>query len=636
MRTETTAQAIERVLEQARSTEIPPADVCLDLARLYYEAGDYHQAFRWCVRVVDAGSDYRSWDAASRVLKRILGSYRPDSQRSLKLAILGSYTTDQLVDLVRLIAARRGISVEVYQAGFGLYQQEVLDEKSGLYAFDPDLVLLAVHDGEVRLPGFAEDPEEAVESEVSRWTSIWDKIRSGTGAKVIQTNFVLRPEDPFGQISARLPGTRRSMMAKLNMRLGEEAGEEIAILDCEHLASVCGRNTWFDDRYWYRSKQAVGFDALPLMATNLMGLVSAELGLSRKCLVLDLDGTLWGGVVGEDGYEGIKIGHGPDGEAFAAFQEYILSLKERGIVLAVCSKNDETAAKEPFEHHPDMRLALDDFAMFIANWEPKPDNLKRIAEGLDLGTDALVFVDDRPNEREAVRQALPEVDVVVVPEDPAGYTHALAAYPYFEMSAFTTDDARRAEQYRARAQAADLEAQASTLEDFWEDLEMHATIGEFDELRMPRVVQLIGKTNQFNLTTKRHGWADVESLIADDDNVHFYVELSDRFGDHGLVAVVICRRVDDVMEIDTMLMSCRVIGRSLETTILSEVTSKAIEKGCTAVRGVYKKTAKNDLVADLYPKLGFEQEAEDADGSMWVYKLANGPIANPYISVEER
>lgn len=636
MSTQATAQRIEEALSRARSTEIPPADACLDLARLHYEVDDYQEALRWCVRVVDAGVDYRSWDAASRVLKRILGSYRPHSERSVKLAVLGSYTTDQLVDLVRLVATQRGISLEVYQAGFGLYRQEVLDTSSGLYAFEPDLVLIAVHDGEVRLPNFAEDPNAEVESEVSRWTSIWGQIHSGTGAKVIQANFALRPEDPFGNISARLPGTRRSMMARLNMRLGEEAGTEVAILDCEHLASILGRRAWFDDRYWYHSKQAVGFDALPSMATNLIGLVSSELGLSRKCLVLDLDGTLWGGVVGEDGYEGIKIGHGPDGEAYAAFQDYILSLKNRGIILAVCSKNDEATAKEPFQHHPDMRLKLDDFAIFIANWEPKPDNLERIAKGLDLGTDALVFVDDRPNEREAVRQAIPEVDVLAIPEDPAGYIHALAAYPYFEMSAFTADDGRRAEQYRARAQAAELEARASTLEDFWEDLEMRASIGGFDELHMPRVVQLIGKTNQFNLTTRRHSSADVESLIARDDNIHFYVELSDRFGDHGLVAVVICCRAGDRMEIDTLLMSCRVIGRSVEAMILSEITSRAIEKGCTEVRGVYRKTAKNELVADLYPRLGFEQEGEDAEGSTWIYDLTNGPIPNGFISVEAR
>lgn len=636
MRPETTTQAIENALEKARSVEIPSADVCLELARLYYEADDYQQAFRWCVRVVDAGLDYRSWDAASRVLKRVLNSYRPDTHRAVKLAVLGSYTTDQLVDLVRLVAARRGISVELYQAGFGLYQQEVLDNESGLYAFGPDLVLLALHEGQVMLPGFSDDPEGEVEAEVARWTSFWGRIRSGPGGKVIQTNFVSRPEDPFGHISARLPGTRRSMMTRLNMRLGEEAGNEVVILDCEYLASVCGRKTWFDDRYWYRSKQAVGFDALPSMARSLVALISAELGLSRKCLVLDLDGTLWGGVVGEVGYQGIKIGHGPDGEAFAAFQEYILSLKDRGIVLAVSSKNDEATAKEPFQHHPDMRLTIDDFAMFIANWEPKPDNLKRIARGLDLGTDALVFVDDGPNEREAVRQALPEVDVLVIPEDPAHYIHALAAYPYFETSSFTTDDARRAEQYRTRAQAAELEAQASTLEDFWEDLEMRATIGEIDEFRMPRVVQLIGKTNQFNLTAKRYGWDDVESLVADDNNIHFYVELSDRLGDHGLVAVVICRRIGDRMEIDTLLMSCRVIGRSLEAMILSEVTSRARDKGCTKVQGVYRKTAKNGLVADLYPRFGFEQEAEDAEGSTWIYDLARGPISNPYIAVDGR
>lgn len=426
------------------------------------------------------------------------------------------------------------------------------------------------------------------------------------------------------------------MAAAVNMKLGERAGDKVAILDCDHLASIQGRGSWFDDRYWFRSKQAVGFDALPLMATHLSGLISAELGLSRKCLVLDLDGTLWGGVVGEDGVEGIDLGHGPDGEAFMAFQDYIASLKSRGVILAVCSKNDEAAAKEPFERHPDMRLGLDDFAMFVANWEPKPDNLRTIAKSLDLGLDALVFVDDRPNEREAVRQALPEVDVLVLPEDPAGFVPALAAYPYFEMSAFTADDGSRTEQYRARAQASGLEAQASTIEDFWQDLEMRAVIGGFDELRMPRVVQLIGKTNQFNLTTRRHSRSEVESLIAREDNIHFCVELSDRFGDHGLVGVVIGVRDGETMEIDTMLMSCRVIGRSLEATVMAEITRRAAEIGCTKVRGVYRKTAKNNLVADLYANFGFERADSDDAETSWIYDLTNGPISNPYITVEAR
>jgi FkbH-like protein len=626
--------AIAVHLERASETEVPAAEVCVDLARAYLDAGDHEQALMWCRRVVDAGLDYRAWDAAARILKRIRREHRFQANRTAKLAVLGSYTTDQLVDLLGLVAVRRGIDLEIYQAGYGQYQQEILDPDSRLHSFGPDLVLVAVHDRDLSLPGFTNDPAEAVKAEVERWTSLWGLVESRIGAKVIQTNFVARPEDPFGHLSSRLPGSRRSMVAAVNTGLGAAAGQNVAILDCDYLASLQGRDSWFDDRYWYRSKQAVGFDALPLLATHLMSLVAAEVGLSRKCLVLDLDGTLWGGIIGEDGLEGIGLGHGPDGEAFTAFQDYIVALKNRGVILAACSKNDEAAAKSPFESHPDMRLSLDDFAIFVADWEPKPDNLRRIAASLDLGLDALVFVDDRPHERDAVRQALPEIDVIVLPEDPAAYVPTLAAYPYFAMAAFTDEDSRRTDQYRARAQAAELESHASSIDEFLTSLEMRARIGEFDAIRLPRIVQLIGKTNQFNLTSRRHGRPEVEAMISDPDVVSFYVELADRFGDHGLVGVVIGRRHDETMEIDTFLMSCRVIGRSVEATILAEISRLALEMGCSRLEGIYRRTAKNKLVSDLYEKFGFEEKHFDSDGSVWIYDLDRGPMANEYITVE--
>lgn len=624
---------IAQLLERARESETPTAEVCLDLSRAYIETGDPVEAFSWATRVVDAGLDYISWDAASRVLAGITKSELPQFRRSAKLAVLGSYTTRQLIQLIGLVAARRGIQLDIYEAGYAQYQQEILDQGSGLWAFDPDYILLAIHEGALVVPGFSKDPARVVESELTRWTSLWATIHSRSNAKVILTNFVARPEDPFGHLSARLEGTRRSMISALNAGLGQAAGEAVAILDCDHLASVAGHHVWFDDRYWFRSKQAIGFNALPLVASHFVGLLASELGMSRKCLVLDLDGTLWGGVLGEDGLENLALGDGADGEAFVAFQEYIGALKARGIVLAICSKNDMDLARSSFELHPSMRLKLDDVSVFVADWNPKPDNLKRIAQELDLGLDALVYVDDNPAERAAVRWQLPEVDVISLPEDPAGFVESLANYPFFAMSSFTPEDESRTEQYRARAQAAGLKASVNSFEEFLQQLKMSATIGDFDDFQLSRIAQLIGKTNQFNLTGRRRTRAEIESLRRMPDFTHFYVSLRDLFGEHGVVGVVIGQRRDEFLEIDTLLMSCRVIGRTVETVMLSELHARAADMGCAYLKGTYRPSTKNGLVADLYQRYGFREVEHDSDESVWLYELSKGPVDNQFIEV---
>jgi FkbH-like protein len=621
------------VLERLRSSESPDASECLMLARAFLEAGQPSEALGWCVRVADSDSGYVNWDSAARLLATIPKEARPAPKRHAKLAVLGSYTTSQLVDMLELVAANRGVDLDIYEAGYQQYMQEILDDRSGLWGFDPDFVLLAVHEADLELPELTSEPSDAVDAEVERWASIWDAVTSRSRAKVIQTNFVARPEDPFGHFSARMSGSRRSMVEAVNRRLGIEAGDAVTILDCRYLASIIGLDKWIDDRYWHLSKQAVGFDALPALATHLIATLGAELGISRKCLVLDLDGTLWGGVVGDDGWENLRLGDGPDGEAYVAFQEYVKSLKNRGIVLAVCSKNDEATAKDVFRKHPAMKLDLDDISMFVANWDPKPDNIRYIAESLDLGLDSLVFVDDHPGERASVRWALPDVDVLPLPENPGGFVRALGRYPFFAMASFTPEDLRRTEQYRARAGAATLKTEVDSLEDFLDRLDMTAVIGRFDEYSLNRVTQLVNKTNQFNLTGRRYSRVEIESMQASADTTGFHIQLSDRFGDHGIVAVAIGRVDGSDLEIDTFVMSCRVIGRTLETVVISELAERARDMGCSQVRGLYKASAKNGLVADLYERLGFDESGSTGDYSIWTYDVERGPVAHPFIEV---
>ena len=627
--------ALESYLGAATGTEIPPAALCLRLARTCLALGDEAEALRWAAAVTDDGDDFGSWHSAATLVQGIATAPPASGLRAARLALLGSYTTTQLGPLLRLAALRRGVLLEVRECAYGQYRQEILDPASATHDFDPELVLLAVHEGEVRLPPFSDTPAADVETELHRWTGLWNALRERSTARIVQHNFAIPPEVPLGHLATRLPGARYRMLQALNHRLGEAAGDQVSIVDCDRLAAWVGKQHWFDPRYWHHAKQAVGLGALPLLARHTAAVIAADLGLRRKCLVLDLDNTLWGGVIGEDGLAGIRLGNGVDGEAFCAFQEYIARLKDTGIILAVCSKNNPADAREPFEKHPEMRLSLDDFAAFQANWESKAENLRAIARTLSIGLDALVFVDDNPAEREVIRQLLPEVAVVPLPEDPAHYVRCLSEHLHFESSSFTAEDTARTAQYRARAQVQQLETGAESLESFYRSLHMQATVRPFDDVDLPRVAQLIGKSNQFNLTTRRHSLAQLQAFMRDPDCVHFSLRLRDRFTDHGLVAVMIAFRRGPVLDVDTWLMSCRVIGRTVEAEMLHQLCRRALELGCSSLRGTYLPTAKNAMVSGIFERFEFQHIDEDvpAGATVWRYDLEErGPIRNGFIA----
>ena len=626
--------AIERYLAAANGSHTPPASLCLKLARSYEQVGDQQSACRWAVAVVDAGDEYPSWQTASVLLQRCQSVGGMAFRRSVRVALTGSFTTTQLAQMLRLAAGRIGIGMEIYESPYGQYEQELIDSQSPLYASAPDILVLAVAERDLRLPQCSDSPEEEIKAEVCRWTKLWEAVAKNSRARLIQYNFALPSESPMGHLGARLPGSRYMMTRAVNIRLGELAGNSVSIVDCEHLSAVFGKQRWSDPRYWHLAKQAVSFEALPFLARHTAAVMAADLGLTRKCLVLDLDNTLWGGIIGEDGLAGIRLGDGVEGEAFVAFHEYILKLKNKGIILAVCSKNNEADAKEPFEKHPEMRLKLEDFALFIANWQPKPDNLKAIAKALDLGLDSLVFVDDNPVECAAIRQLLPEVDVIPLPADPAYYTRTLSDYLLFEASSFTIEDTKRTDQYRSRSQIMELKASAGSLEDFYHSLCMKAVVQSFDDFHLPRIAQLIGKTNQFNLTTRRHAMPQLQAFVNDDNCAHFYLRLRDRFADHGLVSLMIALRRAQTLEIDTWLMSCRVLGRTVEATMLQHLFERAQELGCTSVRGIYIPTAKNAMAKDVFARFGFALIEEIGGSSVWSYDLmGNPPIKNEFIEV---
>jgi FkbH-like protein len=614
---------IEQDIDQylATMSESPSPSLCMKLARSYERLGKYGEACGWAETVADADADFAAWQAASSLLQRCAIPGQSAGRRKAKVAVLSSYTTTQFVPMLRLAAKRFGIIVELYESRFGQFQQDIIDESSALYAFAPDFIVLVVHHGDVGIPDYSESPEKDIETELRRWTALWRLVAERSTARVVQYNFALPCEAPMGHLGARLSGSKYMMMQALNARLGEEAGTAVSIVDCERLSALFGKQRWFDPRYWHLAKHAVALDALPLLARHTAAVIGADLGVNRKCLVLDLDNTLWGGVIGEDGLAGIRLGNGVDGEAYVAFQEYLLKLKNKGIILAVCSKNNHADAIEPFTKHPEMRLKLEDIALFVANWQSKPDNIRTIANTLGIGLDALIFLDDNPVERAGVRQLVPEVEVIALPDDPSQYTRTVSQCLGLETGSFTGEDRARSEQYRARAQIMEAERSAGSIEEFYKSLQMEAIVAPFDELHMPRIAQLIGKTNQFNLTTRRHGLPQLRAFVNDPNCVHQFLRLRDRFTDHGLVSLMIAFRQGDVLDIDTWLMSCRVIGRTVETVMLSHLCQVAESLGCTLIRGTHIPSAKNAMVAEVYAKFGFELVDRSEGSSTWQYDL---------------
>jgi FkbH-like protein len=625
--------ALDAYAKAAGLTELPTAEVCARMARAHEDAGDRTTARAWALRVLEGGDDFASWDAASRVVERV-GVAPEVVRRRVRIGLLGTYTTAYLARLLRLVGAARGIDIECYEGGYDQLSQEVLDPASGLAQFAPDVIVFAVDARAAGLPEWSDTPDADVETACNSWRALWKHVGE-LGAAVIQHNFVVPPEAAIGHLDSQLRGTRYHMLAALNARMASEDPATVHVVDCERVAGRFGKDAWCDPLWWDRAKLGVSLPASPVLARHTAAVLSGYLGLGRKCLVLDLDNTCWGGVIGEDGIAGIQLGGDAAGDAYVAFQERVLALKRRGVLLAACSRNDPHVAREPFELHADMRLGLDDFAMFVANWDSKVDNIKHIALELGIGLDALAYADDNPVERQEVRQFLPMVDVLAMPDQPSLYARALSDYVWFETASYTTEDAHRTEQYRARQEVGALERSAESIDDFYRGLRMESVVSPITEADLLRVAQLVGKTNQFNLTGRRRDAGALETLMNDAANLHLTLRLRDRFTDHGLVGVLIGHVDADAVDIDTWLLSCRVIGRTAERTMLGALSAEARRRGCTTLRGMYIPTTNNGLVRDLYPSLGFELLEDDDGTTTWSRAIDDDVInGSPFIDTE--
>jgi FkbH-like protein len=600
--------------------------------RALVAAGRFDEAWRLMTDELLGGTQTAAWSAARNLLRagRQAG-WGPAASRRIRLAVLSTHEATELSEQLRIAVLALGIDAELYLAPYGQVEQEALGNGSGLSAFGPTHVLIAPATADLGLPELAEDAEQLLAMEVNRWESLWERIRRDHGARVIQHGFVVPDETPLGHLAMRLPGSRISLIRELNRRLAATAGNEVLMVDCERLAARLGKSRWLDPRLWHGTRQPLAHEALPILARETAAVIAGDVGRAARCLVLDLDNTLWGGVVGEDGVDGIVVGEGPEGEAYAAFQEYVAALHGRGVVLAVASKNDPEDARRPFAEGRRMRLKLDDFASFTADWRRKPEQIAEIAETLGIGLDAIVFADDNAAECAEVAATLPEVATICLDVPPSERVRTLAGCLRFELPALSREDRQRQRSYAARARAAELRAGAATVEDFWRSLGMRARVRAVEGGSLDRVAQLIQKTNQFNLTLRRHSREHIESLAADPTAICHTLELEDRFASHGLIGVAIALSGADgeTALIDTLLLSCRVIGRTAELHMLSHLSAAAVSNGFGRMRGVYVPGARNSLVADLYPRLGFVANGDDHS---WDYDLvANGPIESRFI-----
>jgi FkbH-like protein len=545
-----------------------------------------------------------------------------------RVALLGGSTTSELRASLELFLLAWGIRPTFYESGYDRFYEEVMIDDAALRAFAPDIIVLHTTHHNIRSWPTPLDDEAQVQAhfaeEYGRFEAVWRRLLEQSDCLILQNNFDPPPLNPLGHLGSSAPFGQQRFVARLNAALAAFAEEQprLRINDIHRLAALTGLSAWSTPRYWLGYKMAVTPEAAVALAHQTAKIVRAALGKTKKCLVLDLDNTLWGGVIGDEGVEGLRLGNEtPEGEAYSAVQRYCKELKARGVLLAVCSKNDSEVARLGFSH-PDSILSLDDFSAFEASWEPKPQGLERIARELNIALDSLVFLDDNPFERELVASQLPDVAVAKV-TDVTSFAEVIDREGYFEPFSLTADDLPRAALYADNAKRAAAEAKYSSYEEYLASLEMSAEIAPFSDVYMERIAQLTNKTNQFNLTTRRYTLGQIAGIANNPEYVTLYGRLADRFGDNGVVSIVIGRAARGELHLDLWLMSCRVLKRTLELAMFDALCEAARARGVYTLVGRYVRTAKNGMVADHYGKLGFTLVEQDGDTFTWRLALAD-------------
>ncbi len=543
---------------------------------------------------------------------------RRDTQnlKNIKVALLGDTATQFLNIALKGTAINEGFNLEVFEADFGQISRQIMDPTSEFYEFNADYTIIFESSHKLLSQYYKSYDSQLsfAENKIKYIEELYHTIQSRTKSRVIYCNFPIINNQIFGNFSNKVESSFVFQQNKLNYLLSAEIAskkDNFFIADLLSIQNKWGRDFMFTPNIYVNTEMVLSLDVLPIVAHHMFSIISSLEGKFKKCLILDLDNTTWGGIIGDDGLEKIQIGSLGIGKAFTEFQHWVKALQKRGVILAVCSKNDEDKAKEPFEKHPDMVLKLDDIAVFVANWDNKADNIRKIQSILNIGFDSMVFLDDNPFERNLVRENLPDVCVPELPEDPAEYLEYLYSLNLFETASFSENDAERTKQYQVEAQRViDLES-FTDVNDFLKSMNMVSEVQGFNNFSKPRVSQLTQRSNQFNLRTVRYTEQEVESLMNSENHHTISFTLEDKYGDNGLICVIVLEKKDpETLFIDTWLMSCRVLKRGMEDFTLNTIVDTAKKNGFKYIVGEYLPTAKNQMVKDHYERLGFQAHEE--------------------------
>ena len=535
------------------------------------------------------------------------------NSKKIKIAVLGNCATQFFSKSIEGYAKLSGLNVAVLDTDYNQIDAQLLDDESEVYKYKPDAILIWLATDKLYeefLDTTLEMRASFAELTMQRLVHYWDLVARNCNARILQPNFTEIDDKALGQYSCKVKSTFTYQIRKLNFMLEEAMNSRKDVYPIDFLSVQIqeGQHSFFDGALYYNAKMTISLDVMPKIAKAVVDVLLAMEGRIKKCIILDLDNTLWGGVIGDDGLGGIQIGELGRGHAFWNFQRWLKQLKECGIILAVCSKNNEEIAKEPFEKHEEMVLRLSDISVFVANWNDKASNIKLIQETLNIGMDSIVFIDDNPFERNLVKSLISEIEVPDLPEDPALYLNFLQECNYFETVSFTGANADRTKQYQAEYERRQLQMTFDSIDKYLESLEMVGEIKPFDSVHYARIAQLTQRSNQFNLRTIRYTEDEIERIANDSKYITLYYTLKDRFGDHGLVSVVIMERISDAeVFIDTWLMSCRVLKRGMEEFIVNGIIREAKKNGFEIINAEYIATPKNSMVKDIYKNMGFAE-----------------------------
>lgn len=545
--------------------------------------------------------------------------------KKLKIALLGDSATQHLAQAIRGHGYEVGFNLEVFEADYDQIDRQILYGGSELYQSQPEYVILFQSTQKLRQKFYSTDISRRdmfAQDEAARFSGLLAELSKNIqGVKIILANFMELNDSVFGQYANKTNLSFLYQIRHLNCELMTLAvnTRNLFVCDIASLTAVFGHTAALDNRNYITAGMAFGLEFLPTVAKGLVDIVQAASGASKKCLILDLDNTLWGGIIGDDGVANIQIGNLQQGKAFTELQHWARELAQRGVMLAICSKNDENIAKVPFENHPDMVLKLDDIAIFVANWDSKVDNIKKIKSFLNIGYDSIVFVDDNPYERGVVKHHLPEITVPDLPEDPADYLPFLSGLNLFETTAYTQDDRKRTAYFQQELKREITQSSFTDERDFLRSLGMTCEIHPFSAFNIPRAAQLLQRSNQFNLRTIRYTEEDLQYFSTSDAYLSWTFSVHDQFGSYGLISLVIGRIEGDELSIDTWVMSCRVLKRGVENLALNEIVDGARSLGVQRIRGEYIPTPKNELVKDHYRNLGFT----DAGNGKWTLDVTS-------------